>query len=150
MAPGFRALLDMLASGLRNMDTVKVGKLPRMADSLKWITACGHTDFAFEYERNIEEAMSIGLEASPVAGSVIALLRESGGAWEGTMMGLLTDLRLFDADLQRRPGFPKTPRGLAGLLKRDAPALRREGIEYTAPEKLAHKRIASLKVVQPH
>src|SRR5262249_20763558 len=66
-------LLDAVSRGLRNCDTVKLGGMPRMADFAKWIVACEAalpwTTGAFleAYETNRDEAIEVGLEASPIA-----------------------------------------------------------------------------------
>jgi hypothetical protein len=144
----FGGLLDLLAAGLKNLPTVKFEKMPRMADSLKWVTAClGNHTFATEYEKNIDEAADIGLDASPVAEPVRRLVQDCGGSWSGSLADLLNELLLADGDLKRRKDFPGTARALAGRLKRDAPALRAVGIDYVPPVKANGKRTATLTAI---
>lgn len=65
------ALLDAVSHGLRTVHQVRLPRIPRMADFAVWVTACApafgwdkHT-FIDTYFKNREDAVEIGLEASP-------------------------------------------------------------------------------------
>jgi hypothetical protein len=132
----FGAILDSMSQGLRDLDSVQLPSLPRMADSAKWVTAClGDETFLDEYQQNVENAIDLGLEASPIAGAIKKLLADatSGrlpGHWEGTASELLEALdRLATGQQFSQKTFPKNARSLSNRLRRDAPALRAVGVQ---------------------
>ena len=89
----FGGILDLVSNGLRNYLTTHLTKLPRMADSVKWITAClGNDDFLAAYEGNEEEATQFGLDNSPTARAVIRMFGGTRTHWEGTAAELLAEL----------------------------------------------------------
>ncbi len=135
------ALLDQLSAGLRNTH-LNPGSLPRMADC-----ACGSPDARARrsgsnvYRENVRQAAEIGLESSPTYAGVRQLLdghsvteymkeRKGVDQWQGTsaeLLKALQDLPAFLAwDGKHRPD---SPRALANALKRDATAMRQQGIE---------------------
>src|SRR6185312_15987157 len=85
----FGALLSAAAGALTELPTVKLARLPRMADFAKWATAAepalGWAQGAFmvAYNRNREAANELALEASPIASKLVELLA-GAGRWEGT------------------------------------------------------------------
>ena len=72
----FGALLDVAATGLRNMPTVRLERSPRMADFAKWVVACEPAlemppgTFLRRYEENRMTAHDLAIEGSAVADSV--------------------------------------------------------------------------------
>jgi hypothetical protein len=69
------ALLDAVAQGLRGLPSVRLERLPRMADFAKWATACELPlwkagTFAKAYDANRAEAVETVIESDPVAGAV--------------------------------------------------------------------------------
>jgi hypothetical protein len=139
---GFRsailgALLDAVATGLKNLGSVRLNRLPRMADFALWVTACepvlGWTQGAFmrAYCANLREGNELALDASMLTRPIREFL-ESRRSWEGTAADLLDELKMYATDQTiRSRDWPKSPRGLAGKLRRLAPNLRRVGIETT-------------------
>ena len=122
----FGALCDLAVNGLRNLPTVQLAKLPRMADSAKWITACLSNDgFLRHQELNEAKAVDLGLESSHTAQLLGALLKSKGKRWKGTCGELLQALRLISYDLGSYGKMPESPRGLGSRLRRDAPAIRK-------------------------
>jgi hypothetical protein len=135
------ALLDQLSAGLRNTH-LNPGSLPRMADCALWVTRCtGSEEWLDVYRENVRQAAEIGLESSPAyAGirqlldghSVTGYMKERKGVdqWQGTsaeLLKALQDLPAFLAwDGKHRPD---SPRALANAMKRDATAMRQQGIE---------------------
>ncbi|HSJ19116.1 MAG TPA: hypothetical protein VK964_00950, partial [Nocardioidaceae bacterium] len=121
------ALLDLTAQMLAALPAVRLAELPRMADFARILGALDHVcswDTLATYTAATRDAARAVLDADPVAQAVCALVAQR--PWQGThdeLLGVLTPLR---------PGrdWPKTPRGLAGRLKRLAPALRNEGVIY--------------------
>lgn len=131
----FGALLDAVSAGLRNIDSVHLDRLPRMADFAKWVTACEETlpwpsgGFMEAYMGNREEAIEVALEGDIVAVAVKNLLEERE-EWEGTASELLEALEVFIDDTTKRSVvWPKNPRALSNRLRRCATFLRQTGVE---------------------
>ncbi|MBI4231198.1 MAG: hypothetical protein HY608_10220, partial [Planctomycetes bacterium] len=131
----FGAILDALASALRNVGSVHLESVPRMRDSIEWVTAAEGTlgwpagAFLAAYKANCAEAEGIAFESSPVAAVLLRHLRASGGNWEGTAGDLLGDLGgLVDPDTKHWSAWPRTPKGMSSALRRLEPTLRAAGV----------------------
>lgn len=129
------ALLDAVATGLRNLSTTRLDKLPRMADAALWIAAAepalGWEPGAFmaAYTESRALTANIALDDSPLARAVIVFMEERG-AWRGSASALLAALNEKRDERERKAdGWPKRPNGLAGMLRRIAPNLRTVEIE---------------------
>ena len=122
------ALCDMAVRGLREHRTIRLERLPRMADSATWITACtGDTQFLDHLLENQTVAQEIALESSHTAEFLLRWLKSKGNQWQGNCKELLDGLRSLCRDcgeFDKLAELPKTPRALSGRLKRDAPAIR--------------------------
>jgi hypothetical protein len=120
------ALLDAAAHGLQMLSRVRLKRLPRMADFALWATAC---ESAFQaagtleaaYSNNRRDAIENIVDTDPVAALVRELMADRTH-WTGSA----SDLLQVGAN---RPGWPKSPRALAGRLRRTQPFLRTLGIE---------------------
>jgi len=129
------ALLDGVATALRNLSSVKLEGLPRMADFALWASAA-ETAFGWEagtfcraYQGNRDSANEVALEASPIARPLLDLLGE-GGSWSGTASELLTALETKVTDqTKRQKSWPANGRSMSGHLKRLSPNLRAAGWE---------------------
>jgi len=135
--PGiFSGILDSLVCALRELPSVKLDSLPRMADAAEWATA-GEKAFGWEpgtfiraYRQNLDEGAIASVEAHPV-GVVIRQLLERQNQWSGMPAQLLEALTDLALDEQRRAkNWPNNARSLGHCLRRLAPALRRAGIGY--------------------
>ncbi len=132
------ALLDAVACALRRREDIRVPQLPRMADFGIWITAAepalGYQEGAMlaAYTRNGQEAIEQALEGDPVAVAIRALSMP----YEGSAAELLSRI----TPPARPKGWPESPRGLSGALRRLAPQLRRVGINVTFPKRQAERR----------
>lgn len=131
----FGALLDAVALALREAPRLELRGLPRMADFAQFAAAAapayGATAEGFleAYRRNRREAMSAGLEGSPV-GTAVRLLIDARGAWSGTVGELFEQLNHAADDAARQAhGWPNSPRGLGNHLRALAPALRAVGVD---------------------
>ena len=131
----FGALLEAASHGLRKLPEVRLKRLPRMADFALWATACETAfwpagTFLRSYNANRRAAVETVIEADPVAARVRDIM-----AKQTTWTGNASDLLRAGADALRddrsRPsaGWPKTPRALAGRLRRAQTPLRTLGIE---------------------
>jgi len=141
------ALLEAVSMALRRERTIRLAKLPRMADFAIWATAAapalGWSDnhFVSIYTANREQAHELALDASPVA----AALRASAerGDWSGTAAELLEALTAAADDATKRArSWPTTPRYLGAVLRRLAPNLRSVGVtvEFDKRELGARRR----------
>jgi hypothetical protein len=129
------ALLDIVAHGLARRSVVRRTSLPRMADFALWVAACetalwpaGIT--ARAYEANRQAIIESVIEADPVAACARNIML-SRGEWSGTASDFLVaaDALQRQEAVIRRPDWPRTPRALAGRLRRAQTSLRALGIE---------------------
>ena len=128
----FGGILDMIANGLRNYPTTHLTKLPRMADSVKWITACfGDDTFLEAFKGNEEEATACGLDCSPIARALLDMFKGNRLKWEGTAKELLATLKdpnLVPYEQQAHTDFPANANALGKQLRRDVPLLLKAGL----------------------
>lgn len=127
------ALLDVVVVALRNLPTVELAELPRMADFAEWMVgaepALGWEPGRFldTYAGNRESAHTVALDSSPIA-KVITAVAEGG--FEGTASELLARLTEdVDDFTARQRGWPKSASALSGALRRLAPNMREIGIQ---------------------
>ena len=143
--PAFRAdyprilggVLDAIVGGLRELPSVDLKELPRMADFAEWGEATsrglgwGAGTFVSTYNDNRKEATELLLDDSPLANVLLALARK-GINWSGT------PLKLYHAIVENRrqedpagARWPKTIHAFGSELRRIAPQLRLHGIQLT-------------------
>ena len=136
LRPGISgALLDVVAHGLTRRSDMHLTSLPRMADFALWSAACETAlwpagTIARAYRANRQAILEGVIEADPVAACVRDLMA-SRNHWAGTASDFLQavdKLQRQDA-LIRRPDWPRTPRALAGRLRRAQTSLRAMGID---------------------
>ena len=138
--PAFRAdyprilggVLDAIVGGLRELPSVNLTDLPRMADYAEWGEATsrglgwGADTFISTYKDNRKEATQILLEDSPVATVLIALARK-GVYWSGKPQDLYQAVVKVTGQTLG-PRWPKTISEFGSELRRIAPQLRLHGI----------------------
>jgi hypothetical protein len=151
----FGALLEAASHGLRKLPEVCLKRLPRMADFALWATACETAfwpagTFLRAYNANRRAAIESVIEADPVATAVCSIM-----AKQTTWTGNASDLLCAGADAFKNngsrtsPGWPKSPRALAGRLRRAQTSLRTLGIEVAfSREGRAGTRI--IRITAPH
>jgi hypothetical protein len=130
------ALLDAVVHGLRNIEHVQRESLPRMADFALWAGACETVvwhagTFAAAYAANRRATVEKILEADPLAICVRAIMAQRTH-WTGSgsdLLRLCAGTNREDASLS--PQWARTPRVLAGRLRRAQTFLRSIGIEIT-------------------
>ena len=129
------ALLDAIAAGLRELPAVRLDRLPRMANFIRWTRACevalwepGSIQAAFD--KNMAEAVDGVLEGDPVAMSLLAMLdKQPGRCWQGRGSELLTQLSNWAPEgALRERSWPRNPQTLTSRLTLAAPSLRKKGI----------------------
>ncbi|MCC7203933.1 MAG: hypothetical protein IT441_02550 [Phycisphaeraceae bacterium] len=126
------ALLDLLAATLRELPNVQLENSPRMADFARVLAAVDAADdsdgaslptYLAQRGRVAEEVV----EGDAVAQAVASLVRRCDGAWSGSASDLLAAITPSPAP----HGWPKSPRSLAGRLRRIVPALATVGVVLT-------------------
>lgn len=126
-------LLNGVCAAIRNLPSVNLPKLPRMADFAKWATATegglGLDAGAFmaAYRRNRSAASDAALEASPVATALLAYVREHGEV-KASLKTLLKTLTDQFGEGKVPADFPKAGQKFAAELRRCAPHLREAGL----------------------
>ena len=131
------ALLDAASHGLRALPEVRLEQLPRMADFALWATACEPVfcpagGFLHAYKANRRSAIEEVVEADPVAARIRDIMAERT-MWSGSASDLLRVAACSSRDDASRTdvGWPRSPRALAGRLRRAQTPLRALGIEIT-------------------
>ena len=144
------ALLDAVAEGLRNVDNVRLDRLPRMADFAKWIVACESAlpwepgAFMKAYAGNRAEAVSLTLESDCVAVAIKEFL-EHQDSFEGTATKLLSELEEHVSEkVQKSKAWPQNARAFGNRLTRIAPLMRQTGIEIERGRK-SKKRLVRIE-----
>lgn len=132
------ALLDIMAKSLSLLPNVSKENLARMGDynllGRAVAMAMGFEEAYFDeaYSKNQLAALERGLESLSIYPAIQSLLDSQKLGFSGTYQELLNRLgRYRDGDAN---GWPKNPKSLSTMLKRQAPALRRVGIEISFDE----------------
>src|SRR5262249_41587134 len=127
------SLLEAAAHGLRNLPGVRLEQIPRMTDFALWATACETAfwpvgTFARAYQANRRAAIEDLIDVDPIAARVRQIMTNRS-RWTGSA----SDLLRAGADLTAlglpSGAWPKTPRALAGRLRRAQSFLRVLGID---------------------
>nr|MBA2248211.1 hypothetical protein [Chloroflexia bacterium] len=132
------ALLDAVSTGIRNLPTTALSRMPRMADFALWGAACEREfwpagTFMAAYGANLAAANDVIIESDVLSTAVIRLMSGTS-EWRGPASTLYEALSVPLTDAQRRDGrWPKAPNALSGKLKRIAPPLRKVGIVIEFP-----------------
>lgn len=148
-------LLDAVVTALRDVATIKLPALPRMADFAIWATAAElalgweRGTFLSAYQGNRESANEVALEASCVARPLLEVLEEHG-VWSGTAGELLNTIegRVND-QVKRQNAWPKNARSMSGHLKRLAPNLRAGGWQISFHRE-AKQRLVVIERMSPN
>jgi hypothetical protein len=154
-------LLDAVSAALRNIGSIRIPVLPRMADFAQWVTAAEAAlpwetgSFLKAYENNRQGLVDSALEADTVAMAVMELVKtlDRDAVWTGTPTALLEKLKTIVPDpIRRLKGWPKQPNILSNRLRRSQTFLRQKGIEVerskSGERNIAIRRTAS-KTVPP-
>jgi hypothetical protein len=141
-------VLDAIAGGLRELPSVNLKELPRMADYAEWGEAVGRglgwesEAFLATYNDNRKAATEAILEDSSVAPMVRALTR-LGVNWSGTPQELYQTITKI-ARHKLGPQWPTTVSKFSSELRRIAPQLRLHGLSVNF-ERRCDARIVTLK-----
>jgi hypothetical protein len=141
-------LLDAVCAALRNVNSVTLDRLPRMADFCLWVMAAesalqwGAGTFFKAYSENRQRANDLPLE-NPLAEAI----RKLELPFEGTAAELLSQLALLvDERIRRSRKFPSSGRALTNALRRLAPNFRQIGVglEFYRTTDKARRRVLKL------
>jgi len=131
------SLLDAAAHGLRNLASIHLEELPRMADFALWATACETAfwpagTFIQAYQANRRAAIEDLIDADFVAPWVRQIMANRS-TWTGSASDLLrARAALVEPGLPSgTAAWPKSPRELAGRLRRAQTFFRVLGIHIT-------------------
>jgi hypothetical protein len=95
------ALLDAVATGLRNLPKVNLDRPPRLADFASWVSACEESlemepgEALVACKLNFSEVGNLALESCPLS-APLGSLAEIG--FRGTMAELLAQLNMLVCD----------------------------------------------------
>jgi hypothetical protein len=136
------ALLDCVATAMKNLPSVKFDRLPRMADFALWASAAEpgfgvkEGTFMEAYAGNRAALNETALESCLVAQYIRILLEQNPDGWEGAASELLDALKALATDeAKKQKEWPSKPNVLSGILRRVAPNLRQIGIDLTFDKK---------------
>jgi hypothetical protein len=128
------ALLDAIAGGLRELPSVHLNELPRMADFAEWGEATSRAlgfapdTFLTLYDDNRAEATELILDDSPVATALLGMARQ-GVNWSGKPSDLHDAIsKAAGKTVTTSARWPKTAHGFGVELRRIAPQLRLRGL----------------------
>jgi hypothetical protein len=134
------ALLTAVSEGLRNLPTIKLSRLPRMADFAKFVVACEPAlpwkagTFMREYLDSRQKAAEVSVENDPVAQTLLRMIQaQRPSVWEGRAEELLAELNKrvpFDRR-DAMKSWPSTPASLGRWLRRAEPSLLAVGVTLT-------------------
>jgi len=124
----FAGLLDVFSKALAILPTVELDNPPRMVDFANLGEAVhavfGREDsFSKLFNENRKQSLLFALESSPAMEDLLGIIRFRK-QWEGTYKELLDHLSADGKDRGIR-----SPKGLANLIKRYAPAFRAQGVD---------------------
>jgi hypothetical protein len=126
------ALLTALSGALARWDATRPERLPRMSDFYRLILAAEPDmpwepgQFAAAWSRMEESAVENVLQSTPLT-SVLMPILEARGKWKAPAAELLRELNAARRTGAEPDGWPQTPQGLVGALRRLAPTLEKVG-----------------------
>lgn len=118
-------ILDTLSKAMRIFPSVKLDKLPRMADFARWGYAIGEAlggkgqEFLDQFSANREAQNTEAINSDPVAILVVDFM-DGRDAWAGLVSALLSELRTlaFQHGISTHSkAFPTQPNGLSRRLR---------------------------------
>jgi DNA primase catalytic core len=131
------AILDGVACALKNLDSVKLTRLPRMADFVQWVTAAepalGWEREAFlkAFESSAAELNELIADDDILVSSLINFFVSRGGAaFYGTAANLLNVLNeTVEERVRKSIRWPSSPTKLGNKLRRMVPILKAQGYQ---------------------
>jgi hypothetical protein len=145
-------LLDAVSLALRNVDQVRLPRLPRMADFAIWSVAAApalgfsQETFVDAYSTNRDSANELTLESSTLVPPLRAMIAHKG-EWTGSATDLLGELdKRADERTKRHESWPSNARALSNALRRLTHNLRATGInvEFGREKDKGRRRIITI------
>ncbi|MDD3564042.1 MAG: bifunctional DNA primase/polymerase [Methanothrix sp.] len=151
------AILDIVSHGLKELPKVTLDRKPRLADFAEWIVACEGAlpweagSFMEAYEENRKQANADLIDNDLFATSLVEFVRGKEDPFDGTASFLLEVLKVRSNVDPRFPpdGWPRSPRGVTGKLKRISPALRAVHIYVNFLKRTGKERKIRIEYVGP-
>jgi hypothetical protein len=146
-------LFQAVALGLQRLPRTRIDKKPRMADFARFASACGEGwlwprgKFMAAYQANIESVTRAALADDMVATALRRMMAEPGlgGSWTGTNKELLAKLKdLVGEGEFNHKEWPNSPRRLSAWIERNAPLLRRTGINIERHTRTKRSRMMTI------
>jgi hypothetical protein len=136
------AIFTILSSILKNLPTVKIDKLPRMADAVIWVTAAeealGWEPGAFlkVYDQSANNASMNVLEGHPLADALLELMKNET-QWIGTAKELVEKItpNTWPLAIHKLPDSPAKLRNALRRLAVDLPAIGLEAEMTDSPSR---------------
>ena len=122
----FGALLGIVARAYQVFPSLRLDEKPRMADFARVLKAVDQVMGTDGYGRYMSQAREIAADTL-TASSFVQLLMESVTDFEGTAAELLDQVAPDESGWRAPRDWPRNPRAVTTVLKRDAPALRKNG-----------------------
>ena len=148
-------LLDAVAGGIRELFSIKLTELPRMADFAAYAEAVGRSlgwpaeTVIADYKRNRQEATAAQLEDSLIATAILETTPNRSD-WVGTASELLEQLSgVVGTKVAASARWPKSAGWFTNELRRIAPQLRMHGI-FVKFERQRGKRLLNVKDTRRH
>lgn len=119
-------LFDTCCQMLKALPNIHLAELPRMADFAQIVAALDTvrgTDALRRYTEQANEIAADTLTASPFTETMLTKYLDA----EFTAADLLDTITPIDPEWRQPKDWPRTARAVTSLLKRDAPALRKNG-----------------------
>ncbi|MBM0238429.1 hypothetical protein JNW88_17055 [Micromonospora sp. ATA32] len=149
------AMLNLLSQVLKVLPDVEATDLPRMADFTRFLVALDQVtgwNTRADYEETFADLADAVISGDPFADEIrkrIDGLINPGAGFDGTASELLKwaepKTSSGDGPLTMPRGWPKTPHGASGALKRITPALMAAGISIEFYRE-GHKRTRKIRI----
>jgi len=146
------ALLDAVAGAIGQLDSVKLERVPRMADFARWVVAAEPAlgwpagSFMRAYTGNRNAIHEIALDAAVIVPPIRTML--DAGEFLGTATELLDRLAgIVGEAATRRRGWPGNATSLSRELSRIAPNLRSVGIDVEKRRESHGRRLIAISAV---
>lgn len=137
------AVYDALSVAMRIYPTVRLSRLPRLADFGRWgaavaeATGLGQKAFIEAYLSNVEEQTAEVLSADVVSKSLLAFIDKKGGTWSGTASDLFYLLR----PEHNNHGWPKSAAAFTRRLNTLSSTLAHVGVKLETDRSSAQRTI---------
>lgn len=132
-------IFDILSKAIAIYPTVKLEKLPRLADYGRWGYAIAEAikpglgkQFVADYEQNVQQQVDEAIQSNTLATTLLMYLsKRADNEWVSTITTAFTVLKTFADPDRYDKSFPMVPRDLRRHLERLKTTLEERGITYS-------------------